>query len=138
MNDKKMKEIKMRAYGYESKKMFYWNINDCQSGWVSPDQKISEKMLFIGLADKNRIKVYEGDIVEYTRKYLTRSFMAIGVVKHGNFASDDIAGEYNIRHEYVGFYIEGDYQDWREGNFEYHKYRIIGNIYENPELLDKV
>lgn len=71
-----------------------------------------ELMQYTGLKDKNGVEIYEGDIVRH--------------------ATDE--GVYKIIFEDGGFYVknlfEYDFQTINEYPLE-----VIGNIYENPELL---
>lgn len=79
---------------------------------------------FTGLHDKNGKEIYEGDIVEFPSKRGTINFM--GIVVYEKFC-------FNIKGFYEVFY---DYPSlaFSEGN----NYEVIGNIHENPELLEDV
>ena len=100
------------------------------------------------MADKNGTKIFEGDIVQY----LTYDdFDCQSVVKFGEYKQDGSCGEYGAR-ICLGFYVEVDNftcPDWCENEPEcfgdYQKQQnileianeceVIGNIYDNPELL---
>ena len=146
-----MREIKFRAWDSESKAWFPFD----RDGWVNVHQdgsiihghdnepcfdddcKLSlEVMQFTGLKDKNGKDVWEGDI-------LLKKFYADDVdgkkliVRFGNGIMD--SGVYN----YMGFYFEGldgDQSDeenqylWKPEDGLWAE--VIGNIYENPELLN--
>ena len=75
-------------------------------------------MQYTGLKDKNGKEIYEGDIVEYSR----------------NFPPILVEWDDNI----VGFkpFCKYDSDCYGVPKKEDHSvYKIIGNVYENPELL---
>ena len=84
-------------------------------------------MQFTGLQDKNRRDIYEGDIVRYRDDYGTEctepvvysNEMALFYLK-GPVAPGEPVGHWMFFHE-----IPEDYL-----------YEVVGNIYENPELID--
>nr|DAS22423.1 MAG TPA: YopX protein [Caudoviricetes sp.] len=84
-----------------------------------------------GLKDKNGQEIFEGDIVK--RDGIKRP----EVVRFGEWIDVDSLG---YKEQYIGFYFESEHegQEWLhsvEPQFN-HLYKIIGNIYENPELLE--
>jgi uncharacterized phage protein (TIGR01671 family) len=119
-----MKEIKFRFYQKTHEQMCNWDyvkgykvaaLEDNQDG-----DSYSSWMQFTGLKDKKGKEIYEGDII-------------IG----------DSYGEYPLiikwDNEYTGFYChdpKGDYDDHLNMQ-EAVNGEVIGNIYENPELLGK-
>ena len=68
------------------------------------------KRQYTGLKDKDGVEVYEGDIVEYLENVADGQFIDVVAVVDLDFAG-------------VNF-------NWAT------EFKIIGNIYENPELLD--
>lgn len=105
---------------------------------------------YTGLTDKNGKKIFEGDIVQY----LTYDdFYCQSIVKFGKYKQDGSDGEYKAS-DCLGFYVEVDNftcPDWCDNEPErFHDYlkqqslaeiasqcEIIGNIHDNPELLEK-
>jgi len=122
-----MKEHKFRAWNKKLKQMFY--SDDCF--FVFQNGKLIERdgggnieddiiMEYIGHKDKNDKEIYEEDIVRCTYYPLSGDTFT-GVVKfiHGSF------------------YIE-DKEGYKNFNWEDYVCEVIGNVYENPELLESV
>lgn len=128
-----MREIKFRAYAVEDLIDSQWIENGYGVTKIKytdgassvhiltsyGDYQVVEDSVgqYTGLKDRNKREIYEGDIVQFTDNYDTDIPPRIGVVKFNN----------------ASFYItDGAYScyRWIDINVE-----IIGNIYENPELI---
>ena len=122
----KQREIKFRAWEDESEVMRYSNdmhlaefFNYCE-GW-----KI---MQYTGLKDKNGKEIYEGDIIE------------LGVEKKPAFFIYEVMWDFlgfNFRRKGTSniiFPFKDDLgiYEWKKNFLQV---EVIGNIYENPELL---
>ncbi len=122
-NEKQMghsKVIKFRAWAIASKEMFYpdeadgWGLMN-GSLYPLPNTLI---MQFTGLLDKHGKEIYEGDIVKFETLEKENRIMILPVV-YFEHETEFCAYEQGMeRHKFYSNYTE-----------------IIGNIYENPELI---
>jgi len=111
--------------------------------WVVNQKTVGQ---YTGLNDKNGKEIYEGNIVSVN--YLGfHKFNA--VVKLGQYIQDGSGGEY-LGTKCIGFYVEAinkdqnDEYDIKEvpeyletsSLLSFDSIKVIGNIYENPELLE--
>lgn len=88
---------------------------------------------YAGVPDRNKEKIFEGDIV---REPFTQ---CVGVDKFGEYHTTANMDWQDGGH--MGFYV-----DWHEGGlgerrrdivFWAHKVEVVGNIFDDPELLEK-
>ena len=104
----------------------HYIVQDTMTDWGLPNKfsfyEIDPSTLcqFTGLIDKNCKKIFENDIVglhsEYQEKYYC------GQVKYGEFNCSCCDGVY-------GWYFDNE-------DIRYYKnYEVIGNVFDNPELL---
>lgn len=129
-----MRTIKFRAWNPDSKKMTYipnyegsylhlggnhgfikdldWYVSNGQSSCAYSDR--STLMQFTGLLDKNGKEIYEGDIVKSPECDNQQEVKYCDIQE-----SDDMTAPG------IGFQFNTNPQDME----------IIGNIYENPELI---
>jgi len=104
-----MEEIKFRAWDKTWKKM--GNVTQLDLPHNDRDFIL---MQYTGLKDNNDKKIYEGDILKH-------EFCYPGIGK--------------VIYEAPSFRVIGDDNDIWLGHCAKNRRKVIGNIYENPELL---
>lgn len=125
-----MREIKFKAWDKDRKRWTNYSIADNlprfydkHTGCWKTDKEGERFILcqYTGLKDKNGKEIYEGDVVKAI------SFARwIGIIKYSDenqaFIFDDLDKKY--RGDSIVFMSQFD-----------ESFKILGNIYENPELL---
>ncbi|HDT8177414.1 TPA: hypothetical protein RD698_002170 [Enterococcus faecalis] len=128
---------KFRAYSVEENVMYYpdedknveWTIDD-DTGFIAPLINLGNGMWGMidkyvlmqstGLKDKNSVEIFEGDLVEHDDNIngTWETFEACEIVYDGDYAQ---------------FCFKNDASNFLS---YYRNLCIIGNIHENPELLE--
>jgi uncharacterized phage protein (TIGR01671 family) len=138
------REIKFRAWDNIRKEMIPFDavsylVEFDGTIWEIEGDDLRERtsmltlMQYTGLKDKNGIEIYEGDIIKWGHiKGGEENPIRVAVVKINPDLQFEIIGERK--------FFMGQDKIFRYGNFIYtdtEKWiEIIGNIYENPELLN--
>jgi uncharacterized phage protein (TIGR01671 family) len=127
------RELKFRVYLKQEKEMrevfsfcdkFIKVIVGMGTAWKLPISDFEHIMQFTGLKDKKEIEIYEGDIVTYKRSVgnWTGQFMT---TTHEIVFSEEVFA-------YVMKYGSSYIKLRKHWGYEY---EVIGNIYDNPNLL---
>lgn len=139
-----MREIKFRGKLIDTGNWVYGSLNIMQNGntyifhystqlGVVGPETVGQ---YTGLKDKNGKEIYEGDIIDLA--YFNFMTKKRGIVKFGKYKQCDMSNDYECGNQ--GFYIEvgnDKYNAWRPDIWFYHSNcMVIGNIYENPELIE--
>lgn len=127
-----MREIKFRAWDKSHQEMLDWVylITQHSMAIFATSEGYFELMQYTGLEDRNGVEIYEGDIVK------------CGEPENYEVAWDDIDGTLVLRRprKPKKAYDWGPRKDGKVYyGFRFSKSRelieVIGNLYENPELL---
>ncbi|EGT4214494.1 TPA: hypothetical protein SHW33_002096 [Clostridioides difficile] len=123
-------ELKFREWNKNGKEMYSYDEMVCYSKnllreWVysgvylPTSNENFEVMIYTGLKDCIKKEIYEGDIVSYILSF--EEFIGEVKFEEGFFVIDN-----EVLGECVGLF------------HEIAVVKVIGNIYENPEMLEKI
>lgn len=132
-----MREIKFRAWRKSSQQMYSWPslvayLTECRADIAATFEGESDGdlvlMQFTGLHDKNGKEIYEGDIVRFKDFQCFRDdiYECIEPVTYYCEPNNRVGFDPMVWHTVVE---DGYYNSERED------YEVIGNIYENGDLL---
>lgn len=115
----------IRDIDFYDKEVTVWGCHNKDCGTCDDTYKIEdvEVMQYTGCRDKNGIEIYEGDVIKdkYDKIWLVQWYVGAFVITNKIPDSDGQATTYshfsNVSNHH--FYFE-----------------VIGNIYQNPELLE--
>ena len=125
-----MREIKFRAWDKENEKMMKVSSLYLENKEISVKEngtfrlfRMQDLMQYTGVKDKNGKEIYEGDIVLVELSGTSTQYKTVVKIKEGAFIASLIDGE-----DYIYIFNRG---------FDSNDFEILGNVYENPELLEE-
>jgi len=130
-----MREIKFRAWDKIHKEMSTWpSLYDNPNLWeyiLSHNEQFENwigdivLMQYTGLKDKNGTEIYEGDILLFNNSHngMNRKWKCVVKYRGGSFVCE--------------YPVDGVYNHFDSWNVPKVTWEVIGNIYENPELLEE-
>lgn len=149
---------KFRAWDSSKKEMFTDTFAITESGQVvvveqesvasPPDYVFVEHLVIMqstGLRDKNDMEIFEGDILKFNDEwadygnegYVDGFFEGINYVEIYGETACFIFGKTKIPESSLFYYVNEEHLMFQEviadNKFEF---EVVGNIYENPELLE--
>ena len=120
------REIEFRAWSESYKEIVKVDLlgkNKVLSSRTWFDFNDIELMQYTGLKDKNGVKIFEGDIVKMqTRGFDNKIITCSGIVK---YFKEETCFVIELKNININIYEDTQYL-----------YEVIGNIYENKELLE--
>jgi uncharacterized phage protein (TIGR01671 family) len=138
-----MRELKFRAWNKKEKQMYFNSRLDLFFRHMIYIGKEFEIMQYTGLHDNKRTteypegqEIYEGDIIRYTNEIEEIFHEEIGIV-----VFEQAECNFCIQRTVVNLenypVPKTTHTIYLIDNVQYHAaYEVIGNIYENPELLN--
>ena len=134
----RMRDIKFRAFDLDEKKMKTVNSIDFTNELITVYDKESlehvlsfsdvDLMQYTGLKDINNVEIFEGDIVEVSKERI--NFKDTTIVKFDKGSASFVLVSQDNDNGYLSYDIS--YYNYNEVY-----YRVLGNIYENKELLEQ-
>ncbi len=115
-----MRKVKFKVWDKAHKEMLEWKQVKDKMVFTDVDDKNLVFLQYTGILDKNGKKIYENDIVK------NRSNGKVYVVKWNGCSSAFLMRD-----------VDNQYKSLYFANQSLGRYEVIGNIYEQPELIER-
>jgi len=140
-----MREIKFRAFNKEEKRMYF--VSSLRFGEFGMEVKVwidgkemevlgnpYELMQYAGIKDMKEVEVYEGDII---KRYCPCVTVGCTMYWIGEVAIRNGSLIFRDHNEETDTQLEMFAEELLEEEPQIAPLEVIGNIYENPELVEK-
>ena len=114
------REYKFRIWSFLDKSFHYFSIEEGYPQGIAGG--VSDPRQYTGLTDKNGKEIYDGDILDFTARY--KQTGPVEVIYYGASFGCVITDDGGLKEFWALNHI-----------VQQHYPEIIGNIFENPELL---
>jgi len=132
-----MREIKFRAWNIVHNLIYYKEEGQSNASFFNNcPESIYKLMQFTGLKDKNGKEIYEGDVLTWLADDINKK--AIVIWKDCGWCAKRIDKKFNEFEKYIQFSDFIPVEISEDGKDDLFDGEVIGNIYENPELLKEV
>jgi len=121
-----MREFKFRMWDINTKRFYYMYLDESIGSTrtiLSPKEATVQQ--YTGLTDKNKKEIYEGDILDFTARY--KQTGPVEVIYYGASFGCVVTDDGGLEEFWALNHI-----------VQQHYPEIIGNIFENPELLKTI
>ena len=142
--DEKMREIKFRAWDKEHQVMYlpeYSEVRYMSVESLNEDNSLLEIMQYTGVKDKYDKEIYEGDILAWHWDIIDfkNKDTEVGVIEYDLETLQYVLNKYEKKY-YPAINNDASYDDGKRALeslfYPEYDYKVIGNIYENSELLE--
>lgn len=125
--------VRRKANGIETIDFFYFTMGMILENFLQPFKKYEEYEIlsvdrFTGLYDIIKAEIYENDIFSHDK---SRMFKNQIIFRHGCF------GYKTSDWDFIPLGRNHHYFKLTEDSHQSHVIKVIGNIHENPELIEK-